>query len=145
MFAHSLSTTGPSTWEPLSDHLAAVARRTARFAEPFGWAEAGKVVGLLHDIGKVSAVFQTYIGQPRTAAGGPTGPDHSTAGAREAAAYVPAALGRMLAGIIAGHHAGLDDATGLDRRLGKDHPIPSYTGWSEMRAKTDAPTPCRRR
>ncbi len=126
-FAHSLPTSGTSDWEPLSDHLAAVARRAAIFAEPFGWSEAARVAGLLHDIGKASEAFQSYIAKPHTSAGGPKGPDHSTAGAKEAAAGFPDPLGRMLAAIIAGHHAGLDDAPGLERRLAGAPP--PYAGW----------------
>lgn len=129
MFAHSLPTTDTSTWEPLSAHLRAVAYRAAAFAQHFGWAEAAWAAGALHDIGKASATFQAYIAQPRQEAGGPRGPDHSTAGAREAARRYPGALGRMIASAIAAHHAGLADAAELERRLVASHPIPDCAAW----------------
>jgi CRISPR-associated endonuclease/helicase Cas3 len=129
MYAHSLPGCTIEMWEPLSEHLAAVARRAAGFAAAFGWADAACAAGMLHDVGKASAAFQAYIAQPRTEAGGPKGPDHSTAGAHEAVAAFPGLLGRMLACIIAGHHAGLDDAAGLDRRLSPDRVIEPYAAW----------------
>lgn len=129
LFAHSLVNRPVDEWEPLSGHLRAVARRAAEFGGAFGWAEAARAAGLLHDIGKASAAFQAYIVQPRTEAGGPKGPDHSTAGAREAVAGFPGGLGRMLACLVAGHHAGLDDAGGLDRRLSPDYRIEPCPGW----------------
>ncbi|MFX9788008.1 CRISPR-associated endonuclease Cas3'', partial [Acinetobacter baumannii] len=84
-------------WEALSDHLAAVAARAAMFAGDFGFAEAARVAGLLHDIGKASKADQDYIAASREAPSGRRGPDHSTAGAREAIARYPQPLGRMLA------------------------------------------------
>lgn len=129
MYAHSLERQPTERWERLSDHLAAVATRAAEFAVVFGWSEAARTAGLLHDIGKASAAFQAYIAHPRMEAGGPKGPDHSTAGAREAVAGYPGGLGRMLACLVAGHHAGLDDASGIDRRLSPGHRIEPYPGW----------------
>lgn len=118
MFAHSLDGHPVGEWEPLANHLAAVAARAADFAAAFGWAETARVAGQLHDIGKCSAAFQAYIAAPRNSgAAGRRGPDHSTAGARVATAVYPGPLGRLLALAIAGHHAGLADATELERRL----------------------------
>ncbi len=128
MYAHSLEGQAVANWEPLSHHLAAVATRAAEFAAVFGWAEAARVAGLLHDIGKASGAFQAYIATSRTGAPGPKGPDHSTAGAREAIAAYGETFGRMLACAIAGHHAGLGDGDELDRRLGSDDVKP-YGGW----------------
>ncbi|HEY4252163.1 MAG TPA: CRISPR-associated endonuclease Cas3'' [Roseomonas sp.] len=146
MFAHSLSDRPPPEWEPLPDHLAAAAARAAGFAAVFGWGEAARVAGLLHDIGKASALFQAYIARPRAEAGGPKGPDHSSAGAREAARAFPGPVGRMLAGIIAGHHAGLQDDGDIARRLSPEqHRIEPYPDWRRqtgalpaMRALTPA-------
>lgn len=83
----------------------------------------------MHDIGKCSSEFLDYI---TTAAGDgeaapARGPDHSTAGAKEAIRTYPGPLGRILAFIIAGHHAGLADGVDLEERLGKD--LPDYRGW----------------
>ncbi|WP_246285382.1 CRISPR-associated endonuclease Cas3'' [Nguyenibacter vanlangensis] len=88
------------------DHLADVGGLAESFATPFGAALFGRVVGLLHDIGKCSAAYQHYI---RMA--GARGPDHSTAGAR-VAVELYGALGRLLAFAIAGHHSGLMDGAG---------------------------------
>lgn len=129
VFAHS-NPGGPiETWEPLSRHLGCVGDRAAEFAAVFGWAAMARVAGRLHDIGKCSRAFQAYIGQPMDPVSGARGPDHSTAGAREAFKAYPKSIGRLLAFAIAGHHAGLADAEGLDRRLGDDYPIESYDGW----------------
>lgn len=124
-YAHSLPGRPPATWETLRDHLLAVAAQAAEFATPFGWAEAARCAGLLHDIGKCSAAFQAYIkGGHDNAA---KGPDHSTAGAREAAGAYAGPLGRMLAFVIAGHHAGLSDFDGLQRRVERKE-IEPYAG-----------------
>lgn len=130
VFAHALEGQPIGEWEPLSDHLAAVSLQAAAFAAVFGWAEAGRAAGMLHDIGKCSAAFQAYISTPKNeAAGGRRGPDHSTAGARAATELYPGLLGRLLAFAIAGHHAGLADAKELDQRLDREYKIQPYGGW----------------
>ncbi|MDR3533710.1 MAG: CRISPR-associated endonuclease Cas3'' [Rhodopila sp.] len=130
MFAHSLDGQPISKWERLSDHLAAVAGRAANFAAVFGWPEAARAAGQLHDIGKCSVAFQAYISAQRDGAtGGRRGPDHSTAGARAAVAIYPHPAGRLLAFGIAGHHAGLADGKELDRRLDDEYAIQPHDGW----------------
>jgi CRISPR-associated endonuclease/helicase Cas3 len=131
MFAHSLDGRPVGEWEPLSHHLAAVGARAADFAAAFGWNETARAAGLLHDIGKCSAAFQAYIARPRDdAAGGPRGPDHSTAGARVALKAYGEGIGRLLAFCIAGHHAGLADGTELRRRLDEGgYAVEPYRGW----------------
>jgi CRISPR-associated endonuclease/helicase Cas3 len=112
VYAHSLEGEPVHRWEPLSHHLAAVGTRAAEFAAPFGCTEASRVSGNLHDIGKLSGEFQAYIRGQRA-----TGGDHSSAGARIAYDAYPQPLNKILAAIIAGHHAGLADGTDLRRRL----------------------------
>ncbi|HEY5048410.1 MAG TPA: CRISPR-associated helicase Cas3' [Rhizomicrobium sp.] len=143
-FAHSHPGRDISQWEPLSDHLAAVGERAAQFATAFGWAEAARTAGRLHDIGKCSQAFQDYIARPVVSGERSRGPDHSTAGAREAAKAYCGPLGKMLAFAIAGHHAGLADAANLTGRL-TESAIEPYDGWQTEcgrlpTAETLAPT-----
>lgn len=106
----------------LAEHLVSVAMLAALFAEKFG-PEWAKRAGLWHDLGKYRERFQNYI---RLVSGfeadahikGEAGKaPHSTAGAILACERfgIP---GRILAYLIAGHHAGLNDwHGGLDARL----------------------------
>ncbi|MHB9021342.1 MAG: CRISPR-associated helicase Cas3' [Halothiobacillus sp.] len=109
----------------LVDHLTCVAMRAADHARPFGGQEWAHLAGLWHDLGKFRPRFQHYI---RKASGfdfnaeahikGEAGKaPHSTAGAMLACDRFQEA-GRVLAYLIAGHHAGLYDwFGGLDARL----------------------------
>lgn len=96
------------------DHLLGVAQRTAEFAKCFGAAEWARLAGLWHDLGKFRARFQRYI---RLASGfeadahikgEASKAPHSTAGALLACDRF-GEKGRVLAYLIAGHHAGLSD------------------------------------
>jgi CRISPR-associated endonuclease/helicase Cas3 len=121
-FAHSLPGVSDETkWESLDEHLQAVAVRAGTFAASFGLTKWGEVAGLLHDIGKNSDAFQTYI------RGQSVSPDHSTAGAVEALNRYGALAGRILAFTIAGHHAGLADSKDLTIRLAKR--LEPYNHW----------------
>ena len=129
-YAHSIPGRPQTEWEVLRDHLEAVGVRAAAFGSTFGFGAAASLAGRLHDIGKTSPQFQSYI----RAALAPEaehvrGGDHSTAGAREAVErYGP--FGRLMAFGIAGHHAGLADGADLDRRLDATaRQIPPYIGW----------------
>ena len=116
-------------WEPLREHLRRVSETGARFADLFGWSALAGLSGRLHDVGKCSADFQTYIAA--TDESRPMrGPDHSTAGAREAIRLYGPKLGKIVAFIVAGHHGGLNDADDLERRIAKD--LPSYEGWQSV-------------
>jgi CRISPR-associated endonuclease/helicase Cas3 len=142
-FAHSTEDDSKQDWELLARHLIRVGGRAREFAAPFGWQSVAQVVGQLHDIGKISSAFQVYLTQRDQPAR--RGPDHSTAGAREAVRLYPGLLGRLMAFCIAGHHAGLPDAKDLDRRLVMNHPIEPYDGWQDYAgdlpsAATLAPT-----
>lgn len=129
MFAHTIPGRPDTDWETLRSHSEAVAQRAASFASGFGCAELGRAAGLLHDIGKASAAAQHYLANPP--GDGRKGPDHSTAGAREATCRYPGFLGRMLAYGIAGHHSGLADFAALNRRL-TDKTIESYERWVDV-------------
>ncbi|WP_439816967.1 CRISPR-associated endonuclease Cas3'' [Zavarzinia sp. CC-PAN008] len=127
-YAHSVPSVSQAQWEPLAHHLNGVGDLAGRFAGAFGCRAAARVAGLLHDIGKCSAAYQDYIRQAPKASR--RGPDHSTAGAREAVSAYGRDLGRMLAFAIAGHHAGLADFADLTGRLdGKT--LEPYDGWRD--------------
>ena len=109
----------------LADHLVGVATLAACHARKFGAEDWAHLAGLWHDLGKYRPRFQCYI---RQASGfeadahikgeAPSKAPHSTAGAMLACDCfgIP---GRVLAYLIAGHHAGLYDwFGGLDARLG---------------------------
>lgn len=97
----------------LAEHLVGVSVLAAHFAKAFG-ADWARLAGLWHDLGKYRQRFQNYI---RLASGFEADAHikgeaarapHSTAGALLACDYFGPA-GRVLAYIIAGHHAGLYD------------------------------------
>lgn len=122
----------------LRDHLKGVGSLTASFATKLSLAEAGELIGLLHDFGKYSLEFQAYI----RSATGLKNPDeddyvdadslrgkidHSTAGAQHVWSRLMAAAGsdqkamiaaQALALCIASHHSGLIDSIGSDGASG---------------------------
>ncbi|MEM7356896.1 MAG: CRISPR-associated endonuclease Cas3'', partial [Acidobacteriota bacterium] len=140
-FAHTLPGRPPSDWEPLRDHLEAVAARAAEFGEQIGAREWAELAGLWHDLGKYSLALQEYLRtavapdphiadlEDETSEAAGSRPsrsgarvDHSSAGAQHAAGADPV-FGQLLAYVIAGHHSGLLDWLGdgacLSNRLGK--------------------------
>lgn len=133
-FAHTLPGEPPDRWEPLEAHLEQVSSLAGQNAASFGATEWARVAGLWHDLGKYSAGFQEYLrrsSQAKEDATDETVPgrvDHSTAGARHAVSR-DAVTGRLLAYVIAGHHAGLADHGDLntpgtlEARLNKRDPV----------------------
>ncbi len=107
-------TSGQWVEHSLDDHLRGVAQIAADFAVDFDASDWASVAGLWHDLGKYSTEFQRYIktvsGYDAEAhiEGAPGRVDHSTAGAIHAVRQF-GAHGRILAYLIAGHHAGLPD------------------------------------
>jgi CRISPR-associated endonuclease/helicase Cas3 len=142
-YAHSTEDRSKSDWQPLAHvsedgrfhllehHLLETAHCAAQMAAEFGASEWAYLAGLWHDLGKYSPAFQSMI---RTASGldanieTKTGRvDHSTAGCVHAMKQF-GCIGRVVAYIIGGHHAGLPDWQGessgmgdLVRRLTKDN------------------------
>jgi CRISPR-associated endonuclease/helicase Cas3 len=122
-YAHTLPDRPPADWETLADHLNKVKDSASNFAEAFGARPWGEVLGLCHDLGKLSDKFQLYLQKPgaESADAGseeedPRGGrvDHSTFGARFVAEAVKRVPGQLLAFCIAGHHTGLPDETSAD-------------------------------
>lgn len=118
-YAHSFEGRPAEEWEPLEDHLDAVARLASQLAAAFGSAEVGYLAGLWHDLGKYHDVFQAHI------RGDFARFDHAVYGAQLAHSRegTNPPLAHALAAIIAGHHAGLRDRLDLGQRLaekGKD-------------------------
>lgn len=119
-YAHSVAGRSERTWEPLKDHLDDVAGLTSRFASGFAAGGFGELAGRWHDLGKYSRAFQDYLrvqnGLDPHFGEMHGGVDHSTAGAQHAFAKL-GPIGRILAYVIAGHHAGLADARPGDSSL----------------------------
>jgi CRISPR-associated endonuclease/helicase Cas3 len=98
----------------LDEHLRGVAVLAADFAADFNSSDWASLAGLWHDLGKYREAFQHYIkkvsGYDAEAhiEGAPGRVDHSTAGAIHAMEKL-GMHGRILAYLIAGHHAGLPD------------------------------------
>ena len=146
-YAHSRSDLPRDHWQSVREHLEAVAFRSSEFASVFDAADWGRLAGLWHDLGKYSEEFQAYL-QAASESGREKkpmrGPDHSTAGAQHAARALPAGVGRLLAYLIAGHHAGLPDgqngeASCLASRLEKC--IPEWRAQASPDVLDGAPPP----
>lgn len=114
-YAHSLPDDPDRTkWETLPEHLEKVAVGASgapgarQFAESFGAADWSELLGWWHDLGKYSDKFQAYLAESEDPddleKSGRV--DHSTWAAKHACETfgVP---GRLLAYVLAGHHAGL--------------------------------------
>lgn len=116
--AHSLANRPLEEWQRLDDHLNAVAKSAAIFAESFSSSDWAWNAGILHDFGKALDGFQAYIRRendiddPLYDETGVGRVNHSSAGAALAEEFLStptAPFGRILAYIVAGHHAGLPD------------------------------------
>jgi CRISPR-associated endonuclease/helicase Cas3 len=116
--------------QPLDTHLWNVGELAGEFASKFGLQTHGRLVGLLHDLGKYSYTFQSYI---QSATGllnqdededfvdfnGLKGKiDHSSSGAQlvwstmAPKGYLESIVAQILALCIASHHSGLIDCIG---------------------------------
>ena len=133
--------------QSLSSHLLGVSRRTSVLADKLSLPAAGALLGLLHDLGKNSDLFQNYLKsfdpasdmEPQDELRGKI--DHSTAGAQCVLQNLPGGMvegslagivARVLALCVVSHHSGLIDCLipeggdGLGRRLAKDDAITRY-------------------
>jgi CRISPR-associated endonuclease/helicase Cas3 len=117
--AHSKNSFGVT--HLLQSHSEGVAERAMGFATPFDSSRFAHCAGLWHDLGKNADDFQKRLAAADDAhiEGAPGRVDHSTAGAMHSQEKL-GGLGRSLAFVIAGHHAGLADRSDLfDGRLKK--------------------------
>lgn len=123
--AHIASSQEGLSHHSLVIHLQAVAKKAATLAKPFGGQSWAEFAGLWHDLGKYRPGFQRYIRSANEAEdahieGKPGRVSHSTAGALLACERF-GTIGRVLAYLIASHHAGLydwnSDASSLMARL----------------------------
>ena len=146
----------------LEEHLLGVADKAKGFAAKLSLDEQGELIGLLHDLGKYSAQFQTYI---QSAIGlidedkddyvdaqGLKGKvDHSTAGAQliwnelsRQGKFGPI-VGQLLSLCIASHHSGLIDcispgvaAPSIDKFTKRMGTREERSHFEEVQAKMDA-------
>jgi len=127
-YAHSSNSAGQR--QELAAHLKGVASLAEEFAAAFGAREAGRFLGLCHDIGKLSESFQRYLlacEEGRTQA---RGPDHKAAGAA-----VVARLAGPLAMVVQAHHGGLQSPTAFREWLSRAHSRPEVTATLERAAR----------
>lgn len=110
-YAHSVPGGSEAEWEPLARHLAEVAAGAGCRGQRFGAEALATLAGLVHDLGKYNPDFQARL------QGATKSVDHSTAGAVWAS-RLHRTWGPLLAHVVAGHHAGLqDNLLGPDGRI----------------------------
>ncbi|HLD09987.1 MAG TPA: CRISPR-associated endonuclease Cas3'', partial [Methylophilaceae bacterium] len=149
--------------QTLEQHLRGVASMSGLYAQKLNLKDQGELIGLLHDLGKYSQAFQSYIksavgllnqdeDEEFVDAAGLKGKiDHSTAGAQliwqelSKQGQLGQIVGQILSLCIASHHSGLIDCLSSDTNsLGEDifgrrmNKIPERTHLQEVRAKADA-------
>ncbi|MDE5876877.1 MAG: CRISPR-associated helicase Cas3' [Muribaculaceae bacterium] len=122
---------GSNDWviQSNEEHSKGVAKLTQSFADKFGMGEWGNIIGLLHDKGKETKEFQSYI---RRVTKQNTQKSKTNRYSKPYHSYVGALLIKQLypnepdidniANIIAGHHRGLYNKTPLNELLEKELP-----------------------
>ena len=114
-YAHSLDGRPPEEWQPLEKHLEDVAKKAEASAAKFHSADWAWNAAWLHDIGKAADEFQAYLlrenglDDAEYDGVGNSRVNHSSAGASFAEEKLGPMVGRTLAYLVAGHHAGLPD------------------------------------
>ncbi|NOU00350.1 MAG: CRISPR-associated helicase Cas3' [Gallionella sp.] len=149
--------------QTLEQHLLGVANKSCLYAKKLNLEDQGELIGLLHDLGKYSLAFQSYI---KSAVGllnqdedeefvdavGLKGKiDHSTAGAQliwqelSKQGQLGQIVGQILSLCVASHHSGLIDCLSSDTNsLGEDvfsrrmNKVTERTHLQESLTKADA-------
>jgi len=115
-YAHSVADRKKDEWQILDDHARGVACLASEFGARFGSSEIARLIGMLHDLGKVRKSFQDYllrqngIEVPEMDTG-----DHSHSGVGAVWLALEWQIGKLKdlgilpAYCVAGHHAGLPD------------------------------------
>lgn len=112
LYAHSVEGRPLDEWQPLDQHAANVAHLASVFAAPFQSSVWAATAAWLHDLGKADSVFQGYLMRENgldDAEYDSGRINHSSAGAAFAEQRFGTCVGRILAYLAAGHHAGLPD------------------------------------
>lgn len=113
LYAHSLPGEPVEKWQALESHSQNVAKKAFEFAEEFGSGDWAWNAGSLHDLGKADDGFQGYLLRENdmddSEYDGAGKVNHSSAGAAFSEKTYNHPIGRTLAYLIAGHHAGLPD------------------------------------
>ncbi len=106
----------PEKWQGLAEHLQNVALKGQDCASSFDSSAWLQAAGILHDIGKAHCNFQHYLmkenGLDASEYDGQSSGrrvNHSGVGAVFAYEKWPNIVGKTLAYLVAGHHAGLPD------------------------------------
>lgn len=137
MIAHHRESDGAI--QTLEQHLRGVASLSGLYAQKLNLKDQGELIGLLHDLGKYSQAFQSYLksavdllnqdeDEEFVDAAGLKGKiDHSTAGAQliwqelSKQGQLGQIVGQILSLCIASHHSGLIDCLSSDTKsLGED-------------------------
>lgn len=114
LFAHSTNNSDMSGWQQLGEHLDGVACLAESFALSFNSGNWAWNAGCLHDLGKATNAFQSYLLRSNGMDDSEYDADgsisnHASTGAACAIATKGPLAGKVLAYICAGHHAGLPD------------------------------------
>ena len=116
-YAHSRPNAPVEEWQTLEEHLHGVADRAAEFADPFSSSKWGRLIGLLHDIGKSRKSFQSYLLRSNDIEDAePDYGNHSHSGVGGCwISQNAGTIGKILSYCIVGHHGGLPDWSGGDK------------------------------
>ncbi len=100
-YAHTVENKNPDDWQSLEDHLHNVGELAAKFAGIFNASDWGRIIGLMHDVGKYRLEFQDKLIKQSARR-----VDHKGVGTKLAYEKLQNP-GKLISYCIAGHHGGL--------------------------------------